>query len=164
MAQDLRTRFWSKVNIASIDECWRWQGAKANNGYGHMDVQGKTISAHRLAFEFSYDDLALLPGLEVCHTCDNRACVNPTHLFLGYRQTNVNDMWRKGRGSCNERHPNAVYSNDLVLELRRRFATGGISKRQLAKELGISYTHAVSILNGKRRPEYVPARDTTGGK
>ena len=71
-------RFWQKVEKA--DGCWEWIGAKKNNGYGHLNIGGKTILAHRYSFYLANGPIP--EGLMVDHMCHNRACVRPEHLRL----------------------------------------------------------------------------------
>lgn len=95
-------------------------------------------------------------GLYVCHHCDNRVCCNPKHLFLGTNGDNLRDMARKGRHRAQknpsvlqgERHPQALVSNDDVLELRRRYREGETA-RVLAKEFAISINTAYHMATGR---------------
>ena len=71
--------------------CWEWQGAKNKKGYGRL-AQGLT---HRLMYALWFKEE---PGDRfVCHHCDNPGCINPTHLFLGTHQDNMEDAYQKGR-------------------------------------------------------------------
>ena len=82
--------------------CWEWQLGKDSVGYGRMKVSTgsresyRNVSSHRYAFELWQG--AIPQGLNVLHKCDNRACCNPEHLFLGTQRDNMHDMHRKGRG------------------------------------------------------------------
>lgn len=84
-----------KFHIKTENDCWEWTSWKEHRGYGQISVNGKRRQAHRVAYE---EYVGKIPsGIFVCHSCDNRACINPKHLWLGTAQDNTNDMMRKGR-------------------------------------------------------------------
>lgn len=77
--------------------CWEWQGACQKNGYAVASMNRKTFRAHRVMFELKHGPLA--PGVHVCHSCDNRKCINPDHLWSGNPGENMFDMSEKGRSN-----------------------------------------------------------------
>lgn len=108
----LSVRFWAKVKISSEpDDCWEWTGGINPNGYGRIGSHkyGEQYSTHRLAYKLTHGEIT--DGLFVLHSCDNRKCCNPAHLFLGTHKDNVADMINKGRQRnqvkthCKRGHP-----------------------------------------------------------
>lgn len=75
--------------------CIEFSGCKTKAGYGLQHNNGKTRLAHRVAFENFWGEIP--KGFIVMHTCDNPACIDPTHLRLGTRSDNLKDAYDKGR-------------------------------------------------------------------
>ncbi len=98
LSRPLAERFWEKVNVRTINECWEWNACTYHHGYGKFSLtRCHPVYAHRVAYELTYGSIP--PGLLVCHTCDNRPCCNPSHLFVGTQKDNMQDCKRKGRMS-----------------------------------------------------------------
>lgn len=88
-------RFWYRVPERG-GGCWIWKGQVQLNGYGRFDSGGgKQRGAHRVAWELTNGPIP--SHLEICHKCDVRDCVNPSHMFLGTRKDNMQDASAKGR-------------------------------------------------------------------
>lgn len=131
-------RFWSKVDRRSAVECWPWKAGKFGDGYGAFSVYCKNVGAHRVAYVLSGRN----PGkMQVLHRCDFPLCCNPAHLFRGTLQENIQDAVAKHRMQHGDEHTNAKLTNELVLEIRRKYQRGvrGCGYASLAREFGVCH-------------------------
>lgn len=141
-------RFWKHVTPGAFTDCWEWQGA-LRNGYGVMNIGGKVVYCHRFSYELHFGPLP--EGYCVCHTCDNRQCVNPYHLFSGTKGDNMRDMYAKGRGNTEAKQvpqPRRLDS-EKALEIRR-LAASNVRYPAIAKQFGISIPMVSLIVTHKR--------------
>ena len=123
--RSLALRLAEKIDRRSPDECWPWTACLGRNGYGKIGrgraAEG-TESATRALWRLVHGPIPA--GYFVCHHCDNRACCNLRHLFLGTNQDNMDDMIAKGRHLPNrprgEAHPSARLNAAKVAEIRYR--------------------------------------------
>lgn len=148
MEPALAKRFWAKVRIAGPNECWQWTGCTTQKGYGRFNVGGPIHFAHRVAWVIRRGPIP--KGLWVLHTCDNRGCVNPWHLFLGTQTENMRDAAQKGRliGRRTARGrelPQTKLTERDVASIRRRYEAG---ERQhvLATAFGITQPTVSKII------------------
>jgi hypothetical protein len=85
--------FWSLVDKSG--DCWIWKGNRYGNGYGRVHYKGKRQPAHRVACALA--GVPIPDGLLGCHSCDNKLCVRPSHIFLGTQVDNMQDWTKKGK-------------------------------------------------------------------
>jgi hypothetical protein len=144
----LLKRFEAK--FTKTDGCWNWNKGHAftGNGYGMIYYKSGMRTAHRIAYQLYKGDIP--NGSWVLHTCDNRSCVNPNHLYLGDRKQNVKDMLDRGRladtsGENNGRSKLTLNEIDEIKYLHsKRFTCRGI-----ANMYGVSHQLISRICRGE---------------
>ena len=144
---ELMERFYEKWQLNKVSGCWEWTAALSPNGYGQIKRPGerKQIPAHRLSYLIHYKE-DISKSL-VCHTCDNRICVKPSHLFLGTYKDNSQDMVNKGRDLHGSKHPGSKLTVDKVIALHK-MRDEGKSIGELARIFGVSQGVAWRISKG----------------
>jgi len=146
----LADRFWEKVDVRGPDDCWEWTASLNPKGYGQISVGRKPISAHILSYEMNVDPVP--ENMLVCHTCDNRKCVNPKHLYVGTPKSNSQDMvdrGRSGRSTIGEKNPAAKLTELDVLKIRSLVA-GGLSRLEVATVFGVQIGAVGKIVRRER--------------
>lgn len=144
---DWRERFWGKISKTPSPGCWHWNSYHDKYGYGHFGTASQSSlsyreigeeKAHRIIWVLTHGPIP--ERLCVCHTCDNRACVNPDHLWLGTNADNTRDRDRKGRTRCFVRdgYPTCKLSSKDVNEIRSVYALKSVSQYQLARKFNVS--------------------------
>lgn len=138
-------RFWGLISPEPNSGCWIFLGAKASFGHTRIRAGKKNWFAHRFSYVLHYGPIP--KRMSILHKCDNPACVNPDHLFIGTRADNIHDMDRKGRRRQvrGEKCSFAKLSADQVRHIRRK------EMRQMAyaAHYGISQSVISDIQRGK---------------
>lgn len=146
-------RFWAKVDIRTFSECWPWLGYCTEKGYGKFSPQEQYPKrAHIVAYILAFGPIR--DSLLVLHTCDNPPCCNPTHLFLGTNQDNMDDMQRKGH-TRGERNGFSKLIEQQVIEMRIMHATEQYTMQQIADYFSVSRgaaRDAIDHVNWKHIP------------
>jgi hypothetical protein len=136
--------FMSRVSPEPTSGCWLWTAGASSGGYGSVKVDGKLTGAHRASWGLFVGKIP--SGVMVCHKCDNPACVNPSHLFLGTASDNAKDMWNKGRAAANG--PSRLLDRKTIASIRE-MAANGEPKAKIAAAFGVNRKTVYNIEHGK---------------
>jgi hypothetical protein len=138
------SRLWKST--LKTDTCWLWQGCKLKHGYGVIRAHERQTLVHRLSWEIHYGPIP--EGMKVCHHCDVRNCVNPTHFFLGTSADNSADSVKKNRhahGNTHGRRKLCAKDIPKIFRLRAK----GLMLHQIAKVMRIGMQNIGLILQRK---------------
>ena len=141
-----RERIEKKVLRIPEAGCWIWMGSSQVRGYGEIISNNRKHLAHRASYEAFVGKIP--EGMYVCHACDNVACVNPNHLFLGTQKQNLQDMASKGRSTKGVKNPMAKLDAYGVKEIREGIKAGRTDS-SLAKDWMVCRQTINNIRNGK---------------
>lgn len=145
-------RFLRQADSHGLDPemCWLWTGAQNTNGYGRFIDGNQHKLAHRVSYELFVGPIP--DGMNVCHACDNRKCVNPHHLWVGSQTDNLRDAVAKGRmfrpNTNGEMNGNRKLSAEDVRTIRAMFR-GGQRRYRIAERFGVSPSTVGGIISGK---------------
>jgi hypothetical protein len=153
---EIAERFERDAGTVSPDGCRLWQGRIAKDGYGRFAVwpthtQKVSAPAHRLALLLS-KGLPPSPEMQAAHSCRNRHCVAPEHLRWATAEENAADRKRDGtqNRTVGRMHGMAKLTPDQIEAIRREYALGGFTQRQLAKRYDIAQSAISNIVNKRR--------------
>lgn len=146
----MNNRFWSKVDIRGPDECWPWTAAvrRKDEGYGAFYLDGRHQPASRVAWMLRNGPVP--DGMVVCHSCDNPACVNPAHLWVGLPQDNDADRVRKGRQARGSRNGYAKTTERIVWAVRKLRAFG-VKRGEVARLTNLTPSHVSELMRKDRQ-------------
>lgn len=149
-----REAVWRALQNYKVDEetgCWVWKGGKSH-GYGQVRIHSifgsRPLYAHRLSYLLSRGQSP--DGKEICHTCDNPACINPHHLFIGTQSDNMKDMANKMRSCIGDKNAQSKLTNAQVAEIRDLVGSG-VRQYRVAEMYDVSQAQVSRIVRGRER-------------
>ena len=115
-------------------------------GYGRVSINGKVWASHRWAYTVFK---GVIPkGIFVCHKCDIRPCINPSHLFLGTHQDNVDDCISKGRKPRGVLHKSSKLTALEVVIIRS--LSSSHTHAEISKRFNVCRQQITRIINRQR--------------
>ncbi len=148
-------RFFSKVE--KTESCWNWIAAiRGKSGYGAFRLNGKTQSAHRVSYVLHKGEIP--EDLLICHSCDNRRCVNPNHLFICTYYENMQDCKNKGRivtpkgygFKVNHKPANrTIKSDELIETIKNRIKSKTMTLQEMSIEFNVSLNFMKDLSSGR---------------
>lgn len=132
----------------SESNCLEWNESQhLRDGYGAMRVDRQRYLAHRLAYALWVGPVP--NGMLVLHSCDNRRCIEPSHLSVGTIADNISDMDAKSRRAIRERSGRAKLTEEQVKYIREKYKPRIHTLQMLADELGVCSRQVWMITSNK---------------
>lgn len=161
--------FWSKVDKKSDDFCWLWKSYFGKDGYGRFQIGDKQFRASRVM-------LSVIGKrnnkLEVCHSCNNTLCVNPSHLRFGTNRDNYNDKVLAERDTKGSRHGESKLSEmdipiiralSAIFEYKSIGRIFGVSASMICRIVrGRNWTHVKGIATDKETANFLDKLNSQG--
>lgn len=141
--------FWAKVDRRSLEECWPWLAYRKPSGHGLFSYMGTPIHASRLAWIL----IKGYPKHDYCvlHRCDNSACCNPDHMYLGTRADNMIDLWGKTPAEERGKRGRRTKLDNAELERMWKMRADGALLQECAKEFDVHIATICRYITIKRR-------------
>ena len=127
-------RFLAKITPPDENGCTLWTACTNEDGYGTFGYMGRVVRAHRYAAGM----VDWPPEIQTRHLCNVPACVNPEHLTFGSNADNVRDRNEADRQAKGVDNGNVKLTEEQVIEIRRRYADGGVTQQELGDEFGVA--------------------------
>jgi len=145
-----RLQFYSQ----EVDEndCFIWQGRVGKDGYGILWWKDYPYRAHRISYELYNGEIP--EGKVVCHTCNNKLCVNPDHLYAATQAKNTQDAARDGlmaQKTGEDSHVSKLTREQAIEIIKRR--KKGEKAEFISKDYGITHWTVYDLMKGKSWPD-----------
>ena len=129
--------------------CWIWVRG-AIHEYGQIQSNSYRYLAHRASYVLFKGEIP--EGMYVCHTCDNPACINPDHLWLGTNAENQIDSASKDRANARrgEMHGMSKLNQLDVDSIRLLISDGNKSQEEIGRMFGVEQNTVSRIKTGTR--------------
>jgi len=150
MTKNVPTDVFKRVNMHGGDKdvCWEWEGTvNKSDGRPYITIEGKRRPTYVVVLELSsgetQEEASKRLGKKAlaCHKCDNKICNNPSDLYWGTHQDNMDDMVERDRHGLSK----------VIIRNIRKLLSEGRSHSNIAELYGISRENVTAINNNRTR-------------
>lgn len=149
-------RLLSRMKIDQETGCWNYTWYINDQGYGRIFYKGRSRAAHRTMLMITSGEER--KGYDACHTCDNRKCINPDHLWWGTMRENQADKVKKGRNYTGDqrgsKNPGSKLKEEDIPKIREILSTNKYQQKEVAKMFNVSET-TITVIKQRKNWSHV---------